>query len=228
MNRKLDWTANYDERSRNLPIRGVIRKAVKRKNRLWQVGPILDQGQEGACVGFGWTAEALASPVRVDLNRIKTRAPKEPNKFAQYVYAFAKTIDEYEGVDYEGTSVLAGAKSMQTFRLLKEYRWAFSMDEIIDGIIAKGPVVLGIPWYDSMYEAPNGILKVSGEQVGGHCILAVGYKVYPGGEDAVILQNSWGKDWGVNGLAEIKVSELAKLVAEGEACLPIKRAFGIF
>ena len=228
MNRKLDWAANYDERSRNFPIRGVIRKAVKRKNRLWQVGPILDQGSEGACVGFGWTAEALASPVRVDLNRIKTRAPKEPNKFAQYVYAFAKTIDEYEGVDYEGTSVLAGAKSMQTFRLLKEYRWAFSMDEIIDGIIAKGPVVLGIPWYDSMYEAPNGILKVSGEQVGGHCILAVGYKVYPGGEDAVILQNSWGKDWGVNGLAEIKVSELAKLVAEGEACLPIKRAFGIF
>lgn len=228
MNRKLDWAANYDERSRNFPIRGVVRSAVKRKNKLWKVGPILDQGQEGACVGFGWTAEALASPIRVDLSRIKTRAPKEPNKFAQYVYAFAKTIDEFEGVDYDGTSVLAGAKSMQTFRLLKEYRWAFSIDEVIDGIIAKGPVVLGIPWYDGMYEAPNGILTVSGKVVGGHCILAVGYKVYPGGEDAVILQNSWGTSWGNNGLAEIKVSELAKLVAEGEACLPIKRAFGIF
>ena len=228
MNRKLDWAANYDERSRNFPIRGVVRSAVKRKNKLWKVGPILDQGQEGACVGFGWTAEALASPIRVDLSRIKTRAPKEPNKFAQYVYAFAKTIDEFEGVDYDGTSVLAGAKSMQTFRLLKEYRWAFSIDEVIDGIIAKGPVVLGIPWYEGMYEAPNGILTVSGNLAGGHCILAVGYKVYPGGEDAVILQNSWGTSWGINGLAEIKVSELAKLVAEGEACLPIKRAFGIF
>lgn len=228
MNRKLDWAANYDERSRNYPIRGVVRKPAKRKNRLWEVGPILDQGSEGACVGFGWTAEALASPVRVDLKRIKARAPKEPNKFAQYVYAFAKTIDEFEGVDYDGTSVLAGAKSMQTFGLLKEYRWAFSMDEVVDGIIAKGPVVLGIPWYESMYEAPNGILTVSGKLAGGHCILAVGYKVYPGGEDAVILQNSWGPEWGINGLAEIKVSELAKLVAEGEACLPIQRAFGIF
>lgn len=228
MNRKLDWAANYDERSRNFPIRGVIRKAAKRKNRLWQVGPILDQGSEGACVGFGWTAEGLASPVRVDLTRLKARAPKEPNKFAQYIYAFAKTIDEFDGVDYEGTSVLAGAKSMQTFGLLKEYRWAFSMDEVIDGILVRGPVVLGIPWYESMYEAPKGILKVSGEQVGGHCILAVGYKVYPGGEDAVILQNSWGKSWGINGLAEIKVSELAKLLKDGEACLPIKRAFGIF
>jgi hypothetical protein len=79
-----------------------------------------------------------------------------------------------------------------------------------------------------MYEAPKGILTVSGENVGGHCILAVGYKVYPGGEDAVILQNSWGRSWGVNGLAEIKVSELAKLLKDGEACLPIQRAFGIF
>lgn len=231
MNRKLDWAANYDERSRNFPIRGVVRKAVKRKNRLWKVGPILDQGSEGACVGFGWTAEALASPVRVDLNRIKTRAPKEPNKFAQYVYAFAKTIDEYEGVDYDGTSVLAGAKSMQTFRLLKEYRWAFSMDEVIDGIIAKGPVVLGIPWYEGMYEAPDGVLKVSGENVGGHCILAVGYTVSSqkmGGKPSITLQNSWGTEWGINGLAEIEVSELAKLVAEGEACLPISRKFGIF
>lgn len=228
MSRKLDWAANYDERSRNFPIRGVVRTAVKRKNRLWKVGPILDQGSEGACVGYGWTAEGLASPIRVDLKRLKVRAPKEPNEFARYVYAFAKTIDEFEGEDYEGTSVLAGAKSMQTFRLLKEYRWAFSMDEVIDGIIAKGPVVLGIPWYDGMYEAPGGILKVSGKVVGGHCILAVGYKVYPGGEDAVILQNSWGTSWGVNGLAEIKVSELSKLVAEGEACLPIKRSFGIF
>jgi hypothetical protein len=229
--RTFDWGVNYDERSKDFPIRAVIRKAVKRKNRLWQVGPILDQGSEGACVGFGWTAEGLASPVRVNLSRLKVRAPKEPNKFAQYVYAFAKTIDEYDGVDYEGTSVLAGAKSMQTFGLLKEYRWAFSMNEVIDSIISKGPVVLGIPWYDGMYEAPGGVLKVSGENIGGHCILAVGYRVaspLAGGKDTVILQNSWGTEWGINGLAEIEVSELAKLVAEGEACLPIKRAFGIF
>lgn len=226
--RKLDWIPRYDERSREYPIRSIVRSTVKRKNKLWKVGTILDQGSEGACVGFGWTAEALASPVRVDLKRIKARAPKEPNAFAQYLYRFAKTIDEYEGEDYDGTSVLAGAKAMQTFALLKEYRWAFSINEMIDGLISKGPVVLGIPWYEGMYEAPNGILTVSGDNVGGHCILAVGYKVYSGGEDAVILQNSWGPEWGINGLAEIKVSELKKLLDDGEACLPISRKFGIF
>lgn len=228
MDKRLDWKPRFDERSRKFPVSAVVRKAIRRRNKLWKVGPILDQGTEGACVGFGWTAEALASPVRVDLKRIKARAPKEPNAFAQYIYRFAKTIDEYEGEDYDGTSVLAGAKSMQTFSLLKEYRWAFSIGEMIDGLIAKGPVVLGIPWYEGMYEAPNGILTVSGESVGGHCILAVGYRVYPSGEDAVILQNSWGTSWGINGLAEIKVSELEKLLKEGEACLPISRKFGIF
>lgn len=228
MSKRLDWAPRYDERSREFPIRAIVRKTIKRKNKLWKVGPILDQGQEGACVGFGWTAEALATPVPVNLQRIKARTPKDPTAFAQFLYRFAKTIDEYEGENYDGTSVLAGAKAMQTFALLKEYRWAFSFEEMVDGLISKGPVVLGIPWYESMYEAPNGVLKVSGELAGGHCILAVGYKVYPGGEDAIILQNSWGKSWGINGLAEIKVSGLEKLLKEGEACLPISRKYGIF
>lgn len=229
--RKLDWRPRFDERSRNFPVSAVVRKTVRRKDRLWKVGPILDQGSEGACVGFGWTAEALATPVAVNLSKVKARVPRQPQPFAQYVYKFAKTIDEWEGEDYDGTSVLAGAKSMQTFNLLKEYRWAFSIDEMVDGLISKGPVVLGIPWYEGMYEAPKGVLKVSGENVGGHCILAVGYRVASpkaGGKDTVILQNSWGKSWGINGLAEIEVSELAGLLKEGEACLPISRKFGIF
>jgi hypothetical protein len=120
---------------------------------------------------------------------------------------------------------------MQTFGLLKEYRWAFSMDEMIDGLISKGPVVLGIPWHQGMYEAPNGVLRVSGEMVGGHCILAVGYRVNSvkaGGKDTIILQNSWGPSWGINGLAEIAVDELYSLLRNGEACLPIKRSFGRF
>ena len=228
MERTFGWKPRFDERSRNFPVRGVMRSTVRKKNRLWKVGPILDQGQEGACVGFGWAAEAFASPVRVVLSRVKARVPREENAFAQYVYTFAKTIDEYEGVDYDGTSVLAGAKSMQTFSLVKEYRWAFSIQDVVDAVISKGPVVLGIPWYEGMYEAPGGVLKVSGKNVGGHCILAVGYNVKPDGKDTVILQNSWGKDWGKDGLAEIEVSELEKLLAEGEACVPIKRAFGIF
>lgn len=117
---------------------------------------------------------------------------------------------------------------MQKAGIVASYSWAFSVNDIIDGIVAKGPVVLGIPWYEGMYEAPNGILSVSGEQVGGHCILAVGFvkgsKTF-NGEDSVILQNSWGPSWGKQGLAEIRVSDLEKLFAEGEACFPSRRNY---
>ena len=226
----LNWVPRFDERSRAYPIRELLRPTLVRKDRLWRPGQILDQGREGACVGFGWTAEALGSPVRVDLLWMKIDAPKEPNAFARNVYHQAQKIDQWEGEAYSGTSVLAGAKVMSSLGLLKQYRWAFSIDDVIDTVVSRGPVVIGIPWYYGMYTAPNGILKVSGSKVGGHCILVVGYKVSDpafGGEDSLILQNSWGEGWGNKGLARIRKSELAELLKNGgESCVPVQRSYG--
>lgn len=229
MSRTFDWKPRFDEKSREYPIRGLMRVTPKRKTKLWVVGPILDQGQEGACVGFGWTAKILSEPFWFNLKKLPKGIPTEPQPFAFDTYNQAKKIDEYPGEDYEGTSVLAGAKVMQNYGIVKSYSWAFSIDEMIDGLIKKGPVVLGINWYDGMYDAPNGVLSVSGKIVGGHCITAVGFRVASptfGGEDSIILQNSWGPDWGLNGLAEIRVSDMAKLLADsGEACLPLQSAY---
>lgn len=225
-----NWKPTFDERSKDFPIRAAIKERPKRRNKLWRVGPILDQGREGACVGFGWTAEALSTPVAVDLKRLKAEAPEDPTAFAHTIYKRAKQLDPWLGEDYDGTSVLAGAKALRELGIIKEYRWAFTIDDVIDAILVKGPVVLGIYWYQSMYDAPEGILSVSGKIVGGHCITAVGYKTAESsvtGEDTIILQNSWGPDWGINGLAEIRVSELASLLKNsGEACIPSKRSYG--
>lgn len=225
-----NWKPMFDERSKDFPIRAAIKERPKRKNKQWRSGEILDQGREGACVGFGWTAEALATPVAVDLTKIKADVPRTGNEFASNLYHVAKTLDDMAGEDYEGTSVLAGAKAMEQFGLIKEYRWAFGIEDVIDAILTKGPVVLGIYWYEGMYEAPEGILSVSGKIVGGHCITAVGFKTAASsvtGEDTIILQNSWGTDWGINGLAEIRVSELDKLLKNsGEACVPSRRSYG--
>jgi hypothetical protein len=189
---------------------------------------ILDQGAEGACVGFGWTGEALASPIRVNLQRVKADVPRTPDSFARWVYRSAQEIDEWPGKDYEGTSVLAGAKVMNGVGLLKEYRWAFNIEEVTQAVCRRGPVVIGIPWYSGMYDAPAGILTPSGYLVGGHCLLVVGYRVgHFNGEDAFILQNSWGPDWGINGLAYIRKSDLANLLLDmGEACSPTMRSYG--
>lgn len=225
-----NWKPTFDERSKDFPIRAAIKERPKKRTKKWRNGVILDQGREGACVGFGWTAEALSTPVSVDLTRVKADVPHDPTAFAHSIYQRAKVLDPWEGENYEGTSVLAGAKAMREAGLIKEYRWCFNVEDVIDAILTTGPVVLGIYWYESMYDAPNGVLDVSGQIVGGHCITAVGFKLAKDsvtGEDTVILQNSWGYSWGTWGLAEIRVRDLKVLLDnDGEACVPFKRSYG--
>jgi hypothetical protein len=66
--------------------------------------------------------------------------------------------------------------------------------------------------------------------VGGHAILAIGYNPSSqafDGKETIILQNSWGKSWGIDGIAEIVVEDLDRLLREGgEACVPLVRGFG--
>jgi len=227
--RTFDWRPHFDERSKQYPIRTMLPRMQSKTFTLWQNGEILDQGSEGACVGFGWTAEALAGPIQVNLDRVNGDMSKEPNQFANYIYKEAQKIDQWPGEDYEGTSVLAGAKIMTRYNILHQYRWAFGTSDIIGALMATGPVVLGINWYSGMYRAPKGKLSVSGEHVGGHCILAIGYNPSSEafkGKETVILQNSWGNSWGVNGIAEMTIEDLDRLVKEGgEACVPLIRGF---
>jgi hypothetical protein len=229
----LDWVPREDPRNENYSIRAAIGNAVPRRNKKYTPGLTLDQGREGACVGYAWTHEALSTPVRVELTKLAHRPAniQHPDSLARWIYREALKIDEWEGEADEGTSVLAGAKIMKNrLGVLKEYRWAFSIDELVDGIISTGPAILGIPWLDEMYEAPNGVLRAEGRIVGGHAILAYGYSMNDpriNGENGVLLHNSWGEDWGVKGNAIIRETELAQLLAHrGEACIPTKRSYG--
>lgn len=185
---------------------------------------MIDQGSEGACVGFGWTNELRAKPVPVKF--------PNPEQFAIGIYKQAQKIDEWPGENYSGTSVLAGAKICRSLGYIGEFRWAFGIDDVIDTLVTSGPVVLGIPWYESMYETrPSGLIDIGGKKVGGHCILATGYspkqrfmKEGLTTFEVVRLRNSWGPEYGVNGNGWIKVEDLAKLLSgKGEACIPVAR-----
>src|SRR2546428_1926940 len=46
--RVFNWRPKFDARSLDYPIRGVVADNVRR-NKLWKIGPILDQGREGSC-----------------------------------------------------------------------------------------------------------------------------------------------------------------------------------
>lgn len=84
-----------------------------------------------------------------------------------------------------------------------------------------GPVVLGVNWYEAMFEPDEEhTLHVEGDIAGGHALLcnAVSLK-----RQAVWLSNSWGLDWGFNGGAWLGFEDLQRLLEEeGEACVPVR------
>ena len=206
-----DRLVQFDEKSRQYPIRTLVPK--KPRSYTWSCKTFLDQGSEGACVGFSWAHELAARP----------KAQKGiTTENAQQIYRTARTLDEWEGEDYEGTSVLAGAKAVSNQGLIKEYRWAFGLDDLILAVGYAGTAVLGVNWYSGMMNVNSqGFLVVSGSQVGGHAILCHGVNVREG---YFKVHNSWGQDWGVNGEAKISFADMARLLQEqGEACIPLVR-----
>lgn len=225
VDRVLGWQSEHDPRSRNYAIRAIIGDKIEPIAKMWQEGDVLDQGSEGACVGFGWTAELLAEPF---VPKKKPTVASAETSAISY-YHRAQLIDEFPGEAY-GTSVLAGAKIMQEDGFIGEYRWCFGVEDLRDAIIAEGPVVIGVPWTDEMYDTlPNGLVKTGGSVVGGHCLTVTGYdpafKIDGETFEVFRWRNSWGKKYGINGSAYIKYADMSALLsANGEACIPMKRS----
>lgn len=234
--RTLDRIPQFDDRSRGF---AAIAPDDTRpfRNRRWTCEPYLDQGREGACVGFSLAHELAAKPKTHDVTE----------ELALSIYKRAKQIDPWDGEDYSGTSVLAGVKAVQEMKnsagkpFIGEYRWAFGFDDVLRVIGYHGPVVLGIEWQEAFYNPDaNGKIWLDNKPVGGHAILAVGVDIVPGpGVDSpstfaqldhqktlIRLHNSWGTDYGDGGDCYISAYDLRHLLEDkdGEACVPMKRA----
>ncbi len=224
---KLDWVSRHDPRSRNYSIAAVLGD-VDDRPKTWRKGHALDQGREGACVGFAWTAELIGSPKP---NYKVT--PDVGNPFALQIYRDAKKIDFWAGEDYEGTSVLAGAQVLQSRGFIESYRWAFNIDDVRKAVISEGPVVIGINWHEGMYRTgPGHLVDVTGPLVGGHALTLTAYHprrrfnvngkyVY---HRCFEWRNSWGRAYGRGGNGYIRYEDLQNLLAtNGEACVPMGR-----
>jgi hypothetical protein len=223
----LDRVPFFDERSRNFPIRELV-TARKPRSYTWALNyRVLDQGSEGACVGFGVSHELIAKPVAVE---------GVDEDFARAIYHEAQRIDEwpggsYEGGEpfYEGTSVLAGVKVAQRLGHYSAYRWAFGLDDLILALGYAGPAVLGLNWYTGMFDADGeGRIHANGSVAGGHCIVALGVSLK---RRQVLLANSWGPSWStarwgdnrLRGHCTISFDDLGLLLDEqGEACIPTR------
>lgn len=222
--RRFDRIAQFDERSRNYPVMASLDLGLKPRSFTWRCDQHLNQGSDGACVGFSLTHELMARPVCI---------PDLTDTFAkEKVYWGAQKIDKWDGgsypgasPSYEGTSVLAGIKMLKSLGYVKEYRWAFGLQDLIMAVGHKGPAVLGINWYEGMFNMlPCGHVHITGKVAGGHAILCNGVSIT---KRTFTLHNSWGDGWGSGGDALISWDEMDQILHEkGEAVIPTVRAWG--
>jgi hypothetical protein len=175
-------------------------------------GQQLDQGQTSKCVGYSWQDFLSCSPIRQG----KDTKPET-------IYCGAQALDPWPGdctnPQYEGSTVRAGAKYLQSQGYLSEYVWAYDVTTIAHWLLSgKGPVVLGTRWYNSMFKADKDAhvtVDINSGLSGGHAFLCIGYNSKT---RMFKFQNSWGSKWGAKGCFWMTSDDLGLLLSQqGEA-----------
>jgi len=187
--------------------------------------PILDQGFEGACTGFG-----LATVVHYLLNIRKTD-PDARQVSPRMLYEMAKKYDEWPGEAYEGSSARGAMKGWHKHGVCLHEKWPYLTKPPIDrrltderareararplgayfrvnhkDLIAMHSAITetGILYATSMVHegwdqiTQKGHIPYRSKKLGGHAFAIVAYD-----KDGLWIQNSWGPDWGAGGLARI-------------------------
>lgn len=196
--------------------------------------PVLDQGTEGACTGFG-----LATVVNY-LLRVRKVYPDKENVSPRMLYEIAKNYDEWEGTDYSGSSARGAINGWHKHGVASEKKWPYKVGDKLGTLNAeriedanKRP--LGAYFRVNHKDlvamhcalAEVGILFVTSEVhdgwedvksdgrinydpdknkiIGGHAFAIVGYN-----EEGFWFQNSWGTSWGKDGFGFITYDDWSK------------------
>ena len=233
--------AEHDERNKNYSVRPLLanrRDAIIRRPTFWKLPTNnaefpLDQAKEGACGPFSAYHELAVGPIEV---------PGITTKGAFEFYPRVQATDRAMGNNWpDGVSMLALAKTLKSEGRITQYRWAFGINDVLDTLIAVGPVTIGIEWrYNMYFTGSGGRVVMSGNVVGGHALTLVAYDIVDSQEKADALKlpmgteivgwlNSWGRGYGVadarlnapGGIGWITVADLETLLSrQGEALVP--------
>lgn len=228
---RLGRLVQFDQRSRSFPARDVVPRAQLDKSVSWYVPPTLrlNQGQEGACVLFSGSHVLIAPPDRVKVAKNRAGIEAWAHKHYRIVQERDPWPETHEGGE-EGTSVLSSAQYFKELKLIKEYRWCFSIDEVVATLQNVGPVQFGTWWRSTMWDTDDqGVLDITGRKVGGHAYMIDSY--YPNLKvgtrkigRALGGTNTWGTLWGRNGRFYLPLDSAASLLDDdGEACVLLPR-----
>jgi len=206
--RVLDCRIVHDPRSAAYRM-GSAAPGGPQRSRRWPCAYRLDQGREGACVGFSGAHRIGAAPMEQRVNAALARS----------YYKGAQLHDQWPGEQYEGSSVLGLMRYWKKQGLIAEYRWCFTFREITQALSAHGPLCIGAPWPRACnFPSGDGGIEYRGTADGGHAVI---FDQIDFERQRIWLLNSWGRDWGRDGRAWLTFADVRKMIeARASFALP--------
>lgn len=127
----------------------------------------------------------------------------------------------YDTTKFKQTPPEKATQDAQQYKII-EYHRVINLIQLKAALAEGYPVVIGIKVYESFESnqvSQNGIVSLPkrGEQfLGGHAVLAVGYKDDTNikGQGVVICRNSWGEGWGDKGYFYLPYSYFFNYVSD--------------
>ena len=183
--------------------------------RMWNAGPELDQGDTPQCVGYSGWGFLAGGP-------IINKPPFSPTD----LYHWAQEEDEWQGVNYDGSSGLGLMRALKGRGYIKEYRWAIDTETMAAWLLTTGPVICGSYWYEGMANTDKeGFIHPVGGNWGGHEWRQIGVnldkKCPDGTTGAFRMMNTWSKKWGEQGRAWVSIADMKKLLFnDGDCAVP--------
>lgn len=211
---------------------------------------ILDQGQEGACTAFGLAAV---------INLLNEKRKYKFQASTRMLYEMAKKHDEWPGEDYEGSSCRGAIRGWKNMGVCSEALWLYDKKKTGELTIARayaarentlgayyrlrpevndyhaalnevGAIYVSADvhagWFNPKSKKKNETATIQPDPVkeGGHAFAIVGYN-----KDGFIVQNSWGKSWGTNGIAIWLYEDWIENIYDGwvfRLAIPTPQIFG--
>lgn len=195
--------------------------------------PVRDQGQDSSCTGF-----SLAHVIEV-LRYREVSGELPPPVSARMLYEMAKRNDEWDGSAYEGSSLrgaikgfhrngvcrdatapdqpgvtgwsltYAMAKEAREIRLGAYFRLQPDLSDYHAAINDVGVIYASAQIHTNWDKPQDGVIAPGGRPAGGHAFAIVGYDA-----DGFWVLNSWGPDWGRDGVAHWSYADWASTIMD--------------